>query len=58
MIPKPSKLAAALGVKLSLASPRKEDPLRRDLELLKPPVKKRDIRAKLSYLRVNTNGKP
>lgn len=58
MIPKASNLAAALGVKPGPASPRKEDPLRRDHQLLNPPVKKRDSRTPLSYLRVHTNGNP
>lgn len=62
MIPKASKFAASLGVKVRLNSPRKEDPLRKDLELLAPRPralpKAGDKQRPLSYLRVHTNGKP
>lgn len=62
MIPKARQLAAVLGVKTTPVSPRKEDPLRKDLELLAPRPrvlqKAGDKQRPLSYLRVTAHGKP
>ena len=58
MIPKASRMASLLGVKALPVSPRKEDPLRKDLALVapppRPPLKAGDKPRPLSYLQVRS----